>query len=751
MARLVEWARSREGLLLLVILLLGAGLRVARLLEAAEAPDFAYPAIDAGFNDYWARSLVQPDWRPPEHLPDPQIATSPCLRPPGYPWFLAAVYAASGGSYLAPRLIQALLGLLSTVLLYALGRRWFSPATGLGAAALFSTNWVSLYFETELHEPALLMFLLLLLAAACDRWAAAPGVRRALLAGLALGGTALVRSNILLGLPALLLWMLWVLRKTPAGVGRNPDTGARGRSRPAAMAACLLGTALAIAPATARNLIVSGEPVLISANAGLNLLLGNNPRATGLIGDEIPGLGSFDNFYDYPAILRALERREGHPLDHRSASALFTSEALDFVADSPGEFLELTARKAALFWGPAEVSHNKVLPLERAASPILAHLPGPFPLYLAAALVGLAQLILARRRSHPMVSWSAGLLVIWFLSVLPFFAAARYRLPVLPILILLGSEACVCTWRHLRRQRGRAVLMAAASFAVLFYLASQSPLRQPLNRAKWHMDRGHAQARAGDAAAAAAEFEQALRASPHAPDVHYSLALQAMAAGQLAAAEEHYRATLAADSKHSGALTNLGSLLVDSGRLAEGLELLEAALARDLGRTESRHNLALALRRAGRLQAAIGHWRVLLAADQASVATHKLLASTLLEAGDPGAAAEHLGHALELEPEQLEHKHELAWLLATCSVDAVRDGARAEALMGQVLGAGGESPRWLATLAAAQAERGNFAAARATTQRALDLAVSSGKTRRAAALRATMKLYRDNKPQRSGP
>ncbi|MDP6838868.1 MAG: glycosyltransferase family 39 protein, partial [Planctomycetota bacterium] len=484
MARLVQWAKSREGLLLLAILLLGAGLRVGHLLEALEAPDFAYPAIDAGFNDYWARSLVLADWTPPEHLPDPGIAESPCLRPPGYPWFLAAIYAATDGSYLAPRLVQALLGLTSAGLLFLLARRFLSPAAGLWAAALFVTHWVPLYFEMELHEPALLMFLLLLLAVICERWAAAPTWRRASLMGLVLGLTALVRSNILLGLPPLLFWMLWVQRRQSAVVGAG-IAGKRAPARPTSLAAVLLGTALALAPATARNIARSGEPVLISANAGLNLLLGNHPRATGLIGNEIPDLGTFDNFYDYPAILRALERREGRPLDHRAASSIFTAEAIEFATTSPGDFLALTGRKAALFWGPAEISHNKVLALERDASSLLSRLPGPFPFYLAAAILGLAQVLLRRGARHPMVPWCAGLLVVWFLSVLPFFAAARYRLPVLPILALFTGQAAVGTWHLFRAKRAGAAAASLLAFGLLLSLASNDPLRQVVNRAKW--------------------------------------------------------------------------------------------------------------------------------------------------------------------------------------------------------------------------------------------------------------------------
>ena len=42
-----------------------------------------------------------------------------------------------------------------------------------------------------------------------------------------------------------------------------------------------MACALLVAPVTARNIAVEGDAVLISANAGLNLYIGNNDHARG--------------------------------------------------------------------------------------------------------------------------------------------------------------------------------------------------------------------------------------------------------------------------------------------------------------------------------------------------------------------------------------------------------------------------------------------------------------------------------------
>ncbi|MEJ2722497.1 MAG: hypothetical protein P8181_15365, partial [bacterium] len=102
------WGRvsRREWIALGLILLFGLALRVTYLSEIKNAPAFAYPAYDAAYHDYWARAIDSGDWSPPKFHQDPKIDELPFFRPPGYPYFLAGVYAITGGSYLGARLLQ---------------------------------------------------------------------------------------------------------------------------------------------------------------------------------------------------------------------------------------------------------------------------------------------------------------------------------------------------------------------------------------------------------------------------------------------------------------------------------------------------------------------------------------------------------------------------------------------------------------------------------------------------------------------
>ena len=128
-----EPARSTqraEWIVLALILLSAGALRAAYLVEIFHTPDFHAPGRDALYHDYWARALITGDWTPPEHKTDPEIRTTPYLRPPVYPYFLAGVHFLTGGGHLAWRIAQMALGMVNVVLAFLLGRAGYGSNGG---------------------------------------------------------------------------------------------------------------------------------------------------------------------------------------------------------------------------------------------------------------------------------------------------------------------------------------------------------------------------------------------------------------------------------------------------------------------------------------------------------------------------------------------------------------------------------------------------------------------------------------------
>jgi len=114
---------------------------------------FDAPIMDAKYHDQWAQAIRHGQ---PFHQ-------GPYFRAPLYPYFLALIYSLFGHSYLAPRILQFLIGSLSVVLIYFLGKRTFGPAVGRIAAVLAAVYGTFIYFEGELLIPVLIIFLDLLL------------------------------------------------------------------------------------------------------------------------------------------------------------------------------------------------------------------------------------------------------------------------------------------------------------------------------------------------------------------------------------------------------------------------------------------------------------------------------------------------------------------------------------------------------------------------------------------------------------
>lgn len=325
------------------ILLVGLVLRISYLREHVHSPDFSLPQVDAGYYDYWARAMATGNWTVPENLsdlPDPGIRTKPYFHPPGYPFFLAAVYWLTDGSYLAARVVQMALGLVNCLLAYLLGRRVFEQRVGLLFALFMPVYWVFIFFEGELLSPVLLITQGLLLLYLLIRWTDRPTLAWVGTAGVVFGLYALTRANVLLFGPVVIAWAFWLSHH---GDGIRPFLRMAG--------GFCLGAVLTIAPATIRNYIVSGELVLITTNGGISLYVGNNETSTGTY-SAIPSLHGLriENEY-YPCVIESVERVVGRKMKDSEVAAWFSEKAVAQMRAHPRKTLKLMAIKAALFWG----------------------------------------------------------------------------------------------------------------------------------------------------------------------------------------------------------------------------------------------------------------------------------------------------------------------------------------------------------------------------------------------------------------
>jgi Flp pilus assembly protein TadD len=125
------------------------------------------------------------------------------------------------------------------------------------------------------------------------------------------------------------------------------------------------------------------------------------------------------------------------------------------------------------------------------------------------------------------------------------------------------------------------------------------------------------------------------------------------------------------------------------------------------------------------------------------------LGAALMQAGRMAEALGEYWKVLETQPENMDALNNLAWALATGPQATLRDGVSAVALAQKAVRlSGGENPRMLRTLAAADAEAGRFAEAAETARQALQLASGQKNDALAATLQKELELYQMNTPMR---
>ena len=128
--------------------------------------------------------------------------------------------------------------------------------------------------------------------------------------------------------------------------------------------------------------------------------------------------------------------------------------------------------------------------------------------------------------------------------------------------------------------------------------------------------------------------------------------------------------------------------------------------------------------------------------------THYDRSMDLLSRGEYEKAVEELESCVRLNAAEPEFTNRLAWILATCPRESIRDGERAVSLATNAC----EATRWahpykLDTLAASYAEAGKFDEAVKWQEKALSR-LSDDRYR--VMYQARLDLYKDSKPYREG-
>jgi tetratricopeptide (TPR) repeat protein len=533
--------------------------RLAYVAEVRFTPFFQTLGLDAKFYDQWARNILEG-----RGLHEAFFMT------PLYSYFLAGIYWLFGRDLLVVRIIQAALGSMSAALTCGIGIEAFNRRVGIASGLVAACYGAMIFYDGAiLIEPllVLLVTLSLYLVLVGER-TRRPGPYH-FFAGAALGAASVGRAAALVLVPVAALWV-W--------------RGARERLRMRgawAAALVVVGAAAVVTPVAVRNYAVSGDFVAITSNGGLNFYVGNSEMSTG--GYVKPeGLGIVAD-PDGSAIAEAAVGRSLRPSE---VSSYWYGRAARFIAAHPGRWLALTVRKASFAMSSYEIPQLENYYFQKRYSRLLAL---PLPGFGVIAPLGVLGLALSFRRRRPLLL--ALCASAYLLSVIAFFVVARYRLPLVPPLIVGACHAGFELLNRLRARRWRALLGPAVALVLLAVV---------VNANLWGVDRGKA-------------FAQS----------HFRLGIILGDRGLVDEAIAEYRRSIEIDPAYPQSHLNLGALLAEKGETTEAIGSFRRALALDPGCAPARLDLAMALGRAGAAAAALAQTDSLLAADPHNAAALK--------------------------------------------------------------------------------------------------------------------------------
>ncbi len=429
--------------ILLFALCLGICLRISYLYEIKDQPWFTNPLYDPQYNDYWAKGIATGDWTLPSYVNDPEIRTTPHGRPPGYPYLLSVIYLIFGRNPWAPRIIQYIFGIINIIIVWVLAKKYLGLRFADIIAILMATFWGFTYFESQLTYPVFAITSLLIWFSLLIKWQEKQENKiYSFLLGFTLGILALFRPN---GLLLVLLFFSLLIFKF---FSRKLSS-----SRLITLSFIfILGISIPIVPCFIRNYIVAHDFVFLSSYGGLNFYVGNHPESNGAE-PRIPELNEWigcDEWscFDYPAIVRGLSKSLGKSsLSFSEANWYFYKSALYNIINNPKKWLVLTLKKVLLFWGPIEITNDTVPSWDKYESKTLNFLPG-FPFYFALFITGIITFIFSNfyKLEHTtpqkiFLRTSLLIVFVYFLSVLPFFIASRYRIPIMPFILIVGTHS----------------------------------------------------------------------------------------------------------------------------------------------------------------------------------------------------------------------------------------------------------------------------------------------------------------------
>ncbi len=593
-------SQEKKRLLLVAVFIFLAAffVRLAYLNQIQKMPTMSFPVMDERYHVKLADQINA----------DTTRFSEPFFRAPLYPYFLAGLFKLTDRSFYWSRFIQIILGALLPLLIYIFGLAVFNHKIAFWSAAIAVFYPTFLYYEASLLIEALMPLLTFLLIWQLYRTQQKPSTINFVFCGVLLGLTALARPNILLLGPALFIWV-WLVLKNQLGWKKALFN----------YAIIAAATIVVILPVTIRNYVVARDPVFIAWQGGFNFYLGNNRQASGWSA-TVPGIDfSWEGGYRDAIVIA--ENSLGRSLKRSEVSDFWYKKTFEEIASDPAKFIALIFKKLRLFFNGFEIPNNQNLYLTREFAAVMKPLMFPKPFYFPFGLLAplaLCGLIISLR------NWRRYLLIYlvigsYLISLLLFFICARFRQPLIPLMILMAVFAVSQLIEFIRKKHLKNVVLFVFIVLLLIWESNHDLLKLDPRK---------------------------LRAEDY-----FMLGAAELEYGRQNEAELHFQKALDIDSTHGASYNNLGLIYSQRNDYIRALTNFQKAVLYEPMTLEHYFNYATTLINLKDFQGAISILERARQINPLNYYVHFKLGLTYYQLGNLDKAASSLAESLRLNPD----------------------------------------------------------------------------------------------------
>jgi tetratricopeptide (TPR) repeat protein len=511
---------------------------------------YQIPMADAQFYDAWARSIAAGNF----------IGDKVFLMNPGYPYILGLIYTVFGHSILSVIILQFFIGTLNCALIYKIAEKIFNKPVALISGLAASVYGISLLYEGFLLTAAFIVFFNLLATLFLLKTVDKPSFLYYFLAGIFLGISAVLRPNILLVVPVLLVWLFFRNRRLSSFSG------------------ILLPIFIILFSVALRNYLVGHRFVLTTMSAGMNFYIGNNPSADGAYTPsffEDANPKNQQESYRFEA-----SKKTGRELDLSEASRYWTGQAFGFITGQPFSWVALLGKKFMLFLNNLEIPTNINYYFVKKRS-FFARLPLlNFGMILPFGLMGIIVISsksAPRAGPRPSIEILFLFVLTYLFALLIFFVGSEYRYPVVPYFIIFGAYGAYETYKKFA---GKDYRKGAVFLFIILVSAVMSNVNiYQTEEVTSHNNLGVIYLKLNRADEALSEFQKALKLDPRYIDTYNNLGGVYNLKGDYERAVRFFRRAILLNPGYVEAYNNLANTYFKKELWDAAIELFRKAIA----------------------------------------------------------------------------------------------------------------------------------------------------------------------------